>query len=226
MKGKNAYKATLDEIQKLVHQDLKPNGFKKKGRTHNKTVDTGLIQAVNFQMGQFPIGDNYVVPGIRESYYGKFTVNLGVYVDELDELKGNKTRTFVQEYDCAIRKRLEHLTKGQDKWWTLDDNYEQTAQEIIDGLNSQGQTWFDLFDTRDKIVKNLQDKSYEFFLTPRAKLDAAIVQLNIDRQDGERLFQEYYDSVDDKKPHKKYVADLMYRLKIKIKPAPSKTYKQ
>ena len=218
MTNRNNYKATLDEIQQLVHQVLKPKGFKKKGRTHNRTIDPGLIHVINFQMGQFPIGDNYVIPGIRESFYGKFTVNLGVYVDELYKLNGFKTKTFVQEYDCAIRVRLEFLIKGQDNWWMLDDKYVQIAQEIIKGLNTQGQTWFDLFNTRVKIVESLQNQSNKSLLSLRAKLDAAIIQLSLDRQDGERIFQEYYDSVDDNNSHKSYVADLASRLQVKLRP--------
>lgn len=152
MTKNTTYKDTLDEIQKLVHQDLKRKGFKKKGRTHNKTVDAGIIQTVNFQMGEYPLGKNFSALGIRKRLYGKFAVNLGVYVDELDRLKENKTKAFVQEHECAIRTRLGHLTEGQDKWWPLDTNYKQTAQEIIEELKEQGQTWFNLFDTSQKNV--------------------------------------------------------------------------
>lgn len=49
----------------------------RRGRTYNRTVGDSLMHVVNLQMSQFPIGD-YVIPGIRESFYGRFTVNLGV----------------------------------------------------------------------------------------------------------------------------------------------------
>jgi hypothetical protein len=73
----STYVKALDDIQKALTGFLKPLGFKRKGRTYNRQVSDGLVQAVNLQMGQFPIGD-YVIPGLRESHYGRFTVNLGV----------------------------------------------------------------------------------------------------------------------------------------------------
>jgi Domain of unknown function (DUF4304) len=56
------YVKALDDIQKALTGFLKPLGFKKKDRTYNRQVGDGLVQAVNLQMGQFPIGD-YVIPG-------------------------------------------------------------------------------------------------------------------------------------------------------------------
>jgi hypothetical protein len=70
------YVKALDDIQKALTGFLKPVGFKKKGRTYNRQVGDSLVQVVNLQMGQFPIGD-YAIPGLRESHHGRFTVNLG-----------------------------------------------------------------------------------------------------------------------------------------------------
>lgn len=215
MPESNRNKTRLDAIQKIVHQELKQDGFKKKGRTHNKTIGDGLIQVINFQMGQYPIG-GYVIPGIRENLFGKFTVNLGVYIEEVYLSQGLEKVAFVQESSCTIRARLNQLIQGYDRWWELGEQYEKKAHEIIEGLKLQGKPWFEQIDNREKIIKYLQDDANKSFLEPRARLDAAIVQLDIDRQKGESLFKAYYESVDEKKPHKKYVESLAKRLNIRV----------
>ena len=81
------YKKTLDEIQKLVHSELKADGFKKKGRTHNKTLENGIIQVVNFQMAKYEFDSVVEIPGIRTNLYGNFAVNIGVlYENYLNQL--------------------------------------------------------------------------------------------------------------------------------------------
>jgi hypothetical protein len=67
-------------------------------------------------MGQYPIGENYVIPGIRESFYGRFTVNLGVLLPCVYEVENQKSvPSFPQDYNCSIRERLEHLACGKDQ---------------------------------------------------------------------------------------------------------------
>jgi len=83
------YVKALDDIQKALTGFLKPVGFKKKGRTYNRHVGDGLVQVVNLQMGQFPIGD-YVIPGLRESHYGRFTVNLGVALQAVRAIESGR----------------------------------------------------------------------------------------------------------------------------------------
>ena len=128
----------LNEIQKEVFQYLKTLGFKKKGRTFNRQSENGVWQVINFQSGQFPVGDNYVIPGVRESFYGKFTVNLGVIVKELAL---DKEKVFFQEYDCQIRTRLCQLTKGEDVWWAITEDNANISNEIIKGLSQCHLFW-------------------------------------------------------------------------------------
>src|SRR5574341_1083284 len=97
---KSSYVLAIEEVQKPVTEFLRATGFKKSGRTYNRVVDDGLIHVINFQMGQYPIG-NYVIPGIRESGYGKFVVNLGVYLPCVSQIeRGKREKRIFQEYDC------------------------------------------------------------------------------------------------------------------------------
>jgi hypothetical protein len=107
MTNKIEYKETLNEIQKLIHTELKADGFKKKGRTHNKVLDNGIVQVINFQMGQFQFDNVIEIPGLIENLYGQFTINIGVFVPELyEKIFDPKPKSFIQEFDCEIRTRL------------------------------------------------------------------------------------------------------------------------
>ncbi|SIS76706.1 DUF4304 domain-containing protein [Belliella pelovolcani] len=212
--NKDEMKSHLDSIQREIYHFLKPLGFKKKGRTFNRQTEDGIYQVINIQSGRYEFGDKYVIPGFRENYYGKFTINLGVMVKEIYELEShNKPKDIYQDYDCQIRERLTHLTIKQDHWWTISDDNNKTAKEVIDGLSSHGLDWLDNFENRDKICRNLGDLEGG---SPRAKLDVALIELHRDRAKAEKLFQDYYDNIEIKNGHKEYVKGLSDRLGVKL----------
>ena len=212
----------MNDLQKIVHADLKSKGFKKKGRTHNRQVCEGMVEVINFQMDQYPIGENYEIPGIRKSYWGKFVVNLGVYVEELYTAFYNEGgKPFVQDYHCEIRTRLAYRTTSPEleQWYPLDSNYSEVAEEIILGLSRAGQSWFDRFNDREKIISEFRDNK-EIQFSPREKLNAAILLLNNDRQAGERIFNDYLNALDDSIPrikgHKDFILKVAKRLNITL----------
>lgn len=204
----------LNQIQKEVHQYLKPLGFKKRGRTFNRQTENGVWQVINFQSGQFPVGENYVIPGIRESFYGKFTVNMGVIVKELYDIQTKgKEKVFYQEYDCQIRTRLSNLVFENDFWWNITKENRQVSNEIIDGLNNKGLSWLDMYETREKICLNWGNTKES---SNRAKLDVALIILQTEKLKGEKLIQEYFDGIYSHKGHKEYVKELANELGIEL----------
>jgi len=200
-------KSSLDEIQKAVFAILKPQGFKQKGRTFNRQIEKGLIQVINFQSGQYPIGD-YEIPGLKDNLYGKFTVNLGVCIEGLYRFQWpDKKNTFYKEYDCQIRERLEPLMNGKDQWWPLVKDLDKTTNEIIQGLSTVGLQWFEGINTLDKVIDKNGKQPYN--TTPRAKLDTALIVWFDDKIKGSKLFKEYLDNIaDDKTKHREYVEQL------------------
>ncbi len=211
---KEELKNHLDLIQKEIFQFLKPLGFKKKGRTFNRQTEDGIYQIINIQSGRYEFGDKYVIPGFRENYYGKFTVNLGVMVTEIYELESyNKPKDIYQDYDCQIRERLPHLTIKKDHWWKISDDNNKTAKEVINGLSSHGLYWLDNFENREKICNNLG--TFEGG-SPRAKLDVALIELKRDRVKAEKLIQDYYSRIEIKNGHKDYVKNLADRLGVTL----------
>ena len=101
--------AVMASVVSALAPALKVTGFKKRRHTFNRIAEPGLVHVVNFQMGQFPIGA-YEIPGLRPNLYGRFTVNLGVFVREVYEATQRTTASaFVQEYACEFRVRLGRL---------------------------------------------------------------------------------------------------------------------
>lgn len=210
------YKTQLDIVEKDVFAKLKPLGFKKNGRTFNRRLDNGIIQVINFQSGQYPIGQGYEVPGLRENLYGKFVVNLGVCIESLYKFQSpTEDKKYYKEYDCQIRERLGTILKGQDYWWTITDDNKKITQEIIEGLETKGLDWFSGIDTKEKIILNNGHPPYDS--TPRAKLDIALIVWFDDKVKGSGLLKEYYNNIEPTKhSHKEYVKDLAKELNIEL----------
>ena len=204
----------LNEIQKEVHQYLKPLGFKKSGRAFNRQTENGIWQVINFQSGQFPVGENYEIPGFRENFYGKFTVNMGVIISELYkiQIKGKEKKIY-QDYDCQIRTRLPKLLWENDFWWDITNETKTTSEQIIDGVNQKGIPWLDMFETRKKICKNWLNVKGS---SNTAKLEVALIIFQTDKVKGGQLIQEYYENIKLHKGHKEYVKDLANELGIKL----------
>jgi Domain of unknown function (DUF4304) len=66
---------------------------------------------------------------LRESHYGRFTVNLGVALPAVRALEsGREFPVLVQEYECDIRQRLTRLAFNEDAWFDLKPPSEQDRQ--------------------------------------------------------------------------------------------------
>ncbi|QIH34135.1 DUF4304 domain-containing protein [Sphingobacterium sp. DR205] len=210
------FKTQLDIVEKDIYAKLKPVGFKKNGRTFNRRLDDGIIQVINLQSGQYPIGQGYEIPGLRENLYGKFVVNLGVCIESLYKFQSpTENKKYYKEYDCQIRDRLGTLLTGQDYWWTITDDNNKITQEIIEGIETIAFKWFSGLETKEKIISNNGHLPYD--ATPRAKLDIALIVWFDDKAKGSKLFKDYYHSIQPaKSAHKEYVRDLAKELKIEL----------
>lgn len=210
------FKTHLDIVEKDIYAKLKPFGFKKNGRTFNRRLDDGIIQVINLQSGQYPIGQGYKIPGLRENLYGKFVVNLGVCIESLYKFQSpTENKKYYKEYECQIRARLGALLTGQDYWWTITDDNNKITQEIIEGIETIAFKWFSGLETKDKIISNNGKLPYD--ATPRVKLDIALIVWFDDKAKGSELFKDYYHSIPPaKSSHKAYVRDLAKELEIEL----------
>src|SRR5688572_9479327 len=174
--AKSQYVTDLDNVQAAVNQFLRPLGFRKKGRTHNRKTTGGLVQVVNYEMGEFPIGEKYVIPGLRENRYGRFQVKLAVFIPCVYELEHPQhAPEFVQEYICTIRGTL-GAAPYKDKWFQLAGDATPLAKSIVRLLDRSGLPFLEQFETYQDILayyRNNGDLPEQN--TGRASLEAALV---------------------------------------------------
>jgi hypothetical protein len=180
-KPKSPYVQNLDAIQVAVNSFLKPLNFRKKGRTHNRRTKGELTHVISFQMGQYPLGDSYVIPGLRESFYGKFAVNLGVLLPFVYQVERQQQPSdFVQEYDCTIRQRLGTLAFGKDEWFEVADETAALTTTVVDLLDRFGLAFLEQFQTYGDVLSyyNLHG-GLPFQTDGRASLEAALIAHHI-----------------------------------------------
>jgi hypothetical protein len=174
--AKSEFVKRLDEIQAAVSINLKPLSFRKKGRSYNRKT-TELIQVINFQMGNYPIGD-YVIPGIRESSYGQLAINLGVLLPCVYRVEWQKNvPDFCQESNCTIRERVGSLAYGRDKWFDLTDVLSSLSNEVVRAINEFGIPFLNQFQDYDSVLEYYYSRGrLPFQNEGRASLEAAIIE--------------------------------------------------
>ena len=209
---KSSFVEGLDIVQAAVHSFLRPLGFRKKSRTHNRRTNGRLIHVVNFQIGQHPIGEHYVIPGFRENLYGKFAVNLGVFLPCVYEVEWQRPPgNVVQEYDCPIRQRLETLAFGKDEWFEIDSDTSGLATRLVELLDRFGLGFFEQFQTYEDVISFFnQHGNLPFRNAARASLDAALIASHVgDKTLAQSLFQKACAS--EHEGFRKHVTELARR---------------
>lgn len=152
---KSAYVAALDVVQRSLTSYLRPLGFRKKGRAFNRPIGDGLVHVITLQMGEYPIGD-YVIPGLRESYYGRFTVNLGVFLPGVRSIEQRRDPPdFLREYHCDIRGRLGVLAHAEDVWWDLDHAVSETAAGVVRLMDIFGVPFLEQFENSATVLDRI-----------------------------------------------------------------------
>jgi len=151
--AKSEITEAMDDVQASVRPFLRELGWRSRKRAFNRITQDGLTQVIEFQVGRFdPPGTHYV--GFRRNFYGKFTVNVGVYVPEVNQCIGFRKdeRLFVHEGDCCIRQRLGPLgPEEQDVWWELGDP-PGVAAEILRRIERDAFPFFAQFESRGAIL--------------------------------------------------------------------------
>jgi Domain of unknown function (DUF4304) len=199
----------MDDLESQLRPFLKAHGYRVRSRTSNRATSEGLTHVINFQMGRFdPPGTNFI-PGFRENFYGRFTVNIGVFAPEVAvAIYGDRPRSFVQEVECCIRMRLGHMGgESADRWWDLPAD-EKTAADLRKRLERDAFPLLAQLQTRDSILNWLsQPKGY----AGPARLTCAIICAH--RGEKERATELLAAQVRGASPgHAKYVRSLAGRL--------------
>ena len=204
----------VDSIQRALRPTLKQHGFNVRGRTFNRVTDDGLTQVINLQMGPSdPPGTTYV-PGLTQNLHGLFTVNLGVHIPEVAEATiGGAAKTWVQDYDCAIRERLGPASGStQDVWWHARDTSEVLA-DVQPLLLTYGLAFLDRFRTRDMILDELAGHGDNLTHCAVPRIVSAIILTKRGRTDAARSLMVAQASESTRNPgHATYVRELAQQL--------------
>lgn len=215
--AKSAFANAVDVIQTACAPVLKPAGFRKRGRTHNRSTEDGLVQVIAFQMGASdPPGATHI-PGLSSDLHGLFTVNLGVYVPEVAEWTGTPAKAFVSESDCTIRSRLVRAadTEADDLWWPADATG-PVPDEIRRRLERDGLALLDRYATRDAILADIDEDavSHPHMLAPPRMVGGIILAERGDRAGARHLFERQKDAAlsGGRIGHADYIAGLIARL--------------
>jgi hypothetical protein len=177
--SKSKFVIGLDDIQAEVNSLLTPLGFRKKGRTHNRLMASGLIQVVNFQKEK-NLEARIMFPQFWKRTYGKFAINLGILLPCVYQAERQSSPSeFVQEYECTIRQRLGPVMLT-DKWFEITDDKTELAETIMDLFQRGGLAFFAQFETYENILSHYQKHGILPFQNPdRASLEAALIAHHI-----------------------------------------------
>ena len=191
---------------------LKSSGFRKRRHSFNRALPSDLVHVVDFQMGPFdPPGTEYVPP-FRVNLYGRFTINLGVYVPEIARRLDSSRNGWVNEYDCHMRQRIGAVMPDRvDTWWPLDDP-PRAAEAAADALEGHGLPWLDDYRDHDAITAAyLRDQREHLGMAPAAGLHVGLMLLERgDHATGSSVLREYIRQPLNS-AHREYVVELLTR---------------
>lgn len=199
----------VDQIQRRLRPALKGLGFKVRGRTFNRVTEDGLTQVINLQLGLYDPSEIHI-PGLRENRYGKFTVNLGVYVPEVERyLVGRAPGSFVQEYSCCIRSRLGQVAgRKRDLWWEarVEDD---VVDDVAGKLTKYGLPFLERYSTRDKLLAELEGRArHEHVDRPARIVSAMIYFARGEKKTARRLLEAQIKGA-NKSEHADYIRELI-----------------
>lgn len=115
-------KESVDMIEKIVYEELKPLGFRKYGRTLHRFTDEDISQVIHFQNG---------CP--QKGVHGILWVNLGIRVPECAERSftvSQPQKKYYHEYECTIRTHLGALADGRDTGYDLRGRYGKSRRRV------------------------------------------------------------------------------------------------
>ena len=193
---KSKFVEGLDLIQAEVNLVLKPIGFSKSGRTHNRLTSGGLTHVLDFQKEKF-VTERRMFPRVWKKSYGKFAINLGVYLPCVSaaEFPKKSSEETIMEYECTIRQRLGSLVCKFDRWFEITDSNAEQAKQIVGLVRSHALKFFDRFQSYQDVLANHKEhgRFSDLQTIGRADLEAALIANHLgDKNLALALFQKAY----------------------------------
>jgi len=144
--------------------------------------------------------------------HGHFTINLGVYIPEVSEVRGGIAKPWVQEYHCSIRSRLGRASDNtQDLWWHARNAAEAVA-DIQPLLLSYGLLFLDRFRSRDLILAELDGHGENLAHCHTPRIVCAIILAGRGQTDSARELMAAQAQESRHATHPAYVRELAERM--------------
>lgn len=139
-------KESVDIVESIVYEQLKPFGFRKYGRTLHRFVDGDISQVINFQNG---------CP--QKQIYNTLWVNLGIRIPECTERSfsiSQPLKKYYHEYDCTIRTELGTFVNHKNTGYSLKKDPQKIGKDILRKLKQFVLPIFDTLNSREAILKH------------------------------------------------------------------------
>jgi hypothetical protein len=213
--SKSVFAEAVDQIQTELRPFLREQGFNSRGRTFNRVTAEGLKHVVNIQMGASDPPGSAHIPHLRPNLHGLFTINFGVFVPEVAESVGNvKQKTWVQEYDCAVQRRIGSLVgEGKEIWWHARAET-SVISDVKRALEQAAFAFFESFGTRDLILHNFTERIARLGASRPPRIVKAIILAKRGEMDKARdlLAEQVHETLNP--GHPEYVRKLARSLGI------------
>lgn len=204
------FSEVIGKLQAAVDSVLIERGFEVRDRTYNRRIDDGLVQVADIQL--YPSNLPYVGWHL---HVGRFTINLGVYVPEVEHCCIGPTDTsWIEEPRCTIRERLGPATGYPgDLWWPFP--YKQSdLDDVVWRLENGGVAFLEKHSTRDDIIAALAQPDAPTSLNlPGEVMRAIMLAHRGDKELSRQVFAEYISGI-TMPPHEEYVRKLAKRAGI------------
>ena len=176
---------SVDVIQKIVYDYLKPQGFRKHGRAMHRFVDGDISQVVELQNG---------CPS--KGITGVLWVRLGIRVPECQErtFTPGPQKKYYHEYECNIRVGLIEYVDGKESPYDLCGKPETIGGDIVERLEMHVLPVFDLLCSRQAILAHRREyKTFDSLNHRLIELEEAMIYGRAgDRNRAVELFTGYY----------------------------------
>ena len=177
----------VDEIETAVYERVKPDGFKRHGRTLHRFVSEDISQVIHFQSG---------VRGLS----GLLCVNIGIRIPECSERTfrpETEKKKYYHEYECSMRSRLGEVVGKKEKWYDLKKPVNKITGDIWCQLEKVVMPAFDTLISRESILAHRKDYPWLYAFGSEA-LDECMIYGHLGNMEkAKQLFEEYYQSVVD-----------------------------
>lgn len=181
-----------------------PLGFRRKRGTFRRELESGLVQLI-----AIGVGNSWSLQR------GKFTVDLGIYIDEVHALIGHgKPPASPSLAYCEIRMRLPMLAPPhEDKWWRVDETV-TAVPEACDLLEQFGLPFFAQLSSRNQIVETWRLKGSDAVgLPPRGRLSVCIMLAKMGmRAEADELLREELLATNPEHPYRSFLENVQARL--------------